>query len=141
MQEQARKSRWPQLLRHHPSAFLLAAQLLSLMLYPLMDDTQSGRLLFGAVALVVVPLAVWVVKRSASVNTIAWLLAVPAIVLTVISVLFEYKQLLPYSAMLEAALYFYAAEHGVDETVALETGMAEKSAEFRAAGAEVYRPE
>ena len=109
MQEQARKSRWPQLLRHHPSAFLLAAQLLSLMLYPLMDDTHSGRLLFGAVALVVVPLAVWVVKRSASVNTIAWLLAVPAIVLTVISVLFEYKQLLPYSAMLEAALYFYAA--------------------------------
>jgi phosphomethylpyrimidine synthase len=35
----------------------------------------------------------------------------------------------------------YAAEHGVDETVALEAGMAEKSAEFRAAGAEVYRPE
>ncbi len=35
----------------------------------------------------------------------------------------------------------YAAEHGVDETVALEAGMAEKSAEFLAAGAEVYRPE
>jgi phosphomethylpyrimidine synthase len=34
----------------------------------------------------------------------------------------------------------YAAEHGVDETVALDSGMAEKSAEFLAAGAEVYRP-
>ncbi|GFZ92285.1 phosphomethylpyrimidine synthase ThiC [Dyella caseinilytica] len=32
----------------------------------------------------------------------------------------------------------YAAEHGVDETAALEEGMAEKSAEFRAQGAEVY---
>ncbi|WP_271680550.1 phosphomethylpyrimidine synthase ThiC [Thermomonas mangrovi] len=33
----------------------------------------------------------------------------------------------------------YAAEHGVDEAKALEAGMAEKSAEFRAQGAEVYR--
>lgn len=109
MQDQARKPRWTQLLQHHPSAFLLAAQLLSLLLYPLMDDTQSGRLLFGAVALVVVPLAVWVVRRSPSANAIAWLLAVPAIVLTVVGVLFEQQALLPFSAMLEAALYFYAA--------------------------------
>lgn len=35
----------------------------------------------------------------------------------------------------------YAAEHGVDEQAALTSGMAEKSAEFRAAGAEVYRVE
>ncbi|BCT92657.1 phosphomethylpyrimidine synthase [Lysobacter helvus] len=34
----------------------------------------------------------------------------------------------------------YAAEHGVGETDALAAGMAEKSEEFRAAGAEVYRP-
>ena len=33
----------------------------------------------------------------------------------------------------------YAAEHGVDEARALETGMAEKSAEFLAQGAQVYR--
>ena len=32
----------------------------------------------------------------------------------------------------------YAAEHGVEETAALQEGMAEKSAEFRAAGAQVY---
>ena len=35
----------------------------------------------------------------------------------------------------------YAAEHGVDETAALQAGMAEKSAEFREQGAQVYRPE
>ena len=33
----------------------------------------------------------------------------------------------------------YAAEHGVDETQALQAGMAEKSAEFREQGAQVYR--
>ncbi len=33
----------------------------------------------------------------------------------------------------------YAAEHGVDEAAVLEAGMADKAAEFREAGAEVYR--
>lgn len=100
---------WGRLARRHPSAFLLAAQLLSLLLYPLMDQTQSGRLLFGAVALVVVPLAVWVVNRSPSVNLIAWLLAIPAMLLTVVGVAFERQALLTVSALLESALYFYAA--------------------------------
>ena len=100
---------WHAPLRRHPSAFLLAAQLLSLLLYPLVDDTQSGRLLFGAVALVVVPLAVWVVNRSPAVSAIAWLLAVPAVLLTVAGVLFREPVLLPWSALLESALYFYAA--------------------------------
>jgi phosphomethylpyrimidine synthase len=35
----------------------------------------------------------------------------------------------------------YAAEHGVDETQALDAGMADKAAEFREAGAQVYRPQ
>ena len=95
--------------RRHPSAFLLAAQLLSLLVYPLIDDSAGGRVLFGAVALVVVPLAVWVVNRSSFVNTIAWLLAIPAMLLTVLAVVFENDALLPFSALLEAALYFYAA--------------------------------
>ena len=100
---------WGLLARRHPSAFLLAAQLLSLMVYPLMDDTTSGRLLFGAVALVVVPLAVWVVNRSPSVHGIAWLLAVPAMIGTVLGVLLDYEQVLPWTALLESVLYFYAA--------------------------------
>ena len=79
---------WTVLARRHPSAFLLAAQLLSLLLYPSMDDTQGGRLLFGAVALVVVPLAVWVVNRSPSVSIIAWLLAIPAMGLTILCLMF-----------------------------------------------------
>ncbi|RYF66382.1 MAG: two pore domain potassium channel family protein, partial [Comamonadaceae bacterium] len=65
--------------------------------------------LFGAVALVVVPLAVWVVNRSAFVSTVAWALAIPAMLLTLVGVVFEHDALLPFSALLEAALYFYAA--------------------------------
>jgi hypothetical protein len=100
---------WPRFARRHPSAFLLAAQLLSLLLYPAMDNTHAGRLLFGAVALVVIPLAVWVIDRSPWSTAIAWMLAVPAISLTAIGVLAGATQLLPWSALLEALLYFYAA--------------------------------
>ena len=35
----------------------------------------------------------------------------------------------------------YAASQGMAEDEALEQGMAEKSAEFRAAGAAIYRPD
>lgn len=109
MQASSRLNVWTRSAKRHPSGFLLAAQLLSLMLYPLMDDTTGGRLLFGAVALVVVPLAVWVVRRSPSANVVAWLLAIPAVLLTVAGVVFDQEHLLPFSALLESALYFYAA--------------------------------
>lgn len=100
---------WWQQARQHPSALLLAAQLLSLLLYPLMEDTQTGRTLFGAIALVVVPLAVWVVKRSPAANWIAWLLALPAIALCIVGIGLESQRLLTLAAVLESALYFYAA--------------------------------
>ena len=100
---------WSVLARRQPSAFLLAAQLLSLLLYPLMDNTQTGRLLFGAVALVVVPLALWVVRLSPVASIFGWLLAVPAMALTLFGVLFDHAALLPFAAGLEAALYLYAA--------------------------------
>lgn len=93
----------------HPSALLLAAQMLSLLLYPLVDGTPSGRVLLGAVAVVVVPLAVWVVSRSAAANWIAWALATPAIVLSGVSIVSDRPDLVAWAALLEAALYFYAA--------------------------------
>ena len=104
-----RALRWRVIARHHPSAFLLAAQLVSLLVYPLMDDSSGGRLLFGAIALVVVPLTLWVVMRSPVMNGVGWLLAIPAMLLTMLGVLLGYHALLPISATLEAALYFYAA--------------------------------
>lgn len=109
MQQPAWSKPWAFVARRNPSALLLAAQLLSLLIYPSIDDTSSGRMLFGAVALVVVPLAVWVVNRSPSVRWIAWSLAIPAMLLTAAGVLLDVPGLLPFSATLEAALYFYAA--------------------------------
>lgn len=106
---QARLKLWRIVAKRHPSAFLLAAQLLSLLLYPLMDQTSEGRMLFGGVAVVVVPLAVWTVSRSPWLNVIAWLLAVPSLLLTVWVVTTDDTALLPLAATLESLLYFYAA--------------------------------
>ena len=100
---------WTTRLRHHPSAVLLAAQLLTLVLYPLMEQGDEGRVLFGAIGVIVVSLAVWVVNRSTYDNWIAWLLATPAILLSVAAVATARADLLMYSAIFESALYFYAA--------------------------------
>jgi len=97
------------LVRHHPSAFLLAAQLLSLMLYAAFDGIHSGRALLGAFSVLVLALAVWVVSRSPAINWIAWVLAIPAFMLSVLSALFVDPLLLGWSSLSEAALYFYAA--------------------------------
>jgi len=102
-------SDWIVRARQHPSALLLAAQLLSLLLYPMMDGHYGERVMFGAVALIVVPLAVLVVTRSASSNWIAWMLALPAIVLSASAIALDMPHLVVWSAILEAMLYFYAA--------------------------------
>ena len=101
--------RWPALGLAHPSALLLAAQLFSLLLYPLMEDAVDARVLFGAVALVVVPLAVVVVRRSRSGNWLAWILAAPAMLLSAAAILADRPELVIASAVLESLLYFYAA--------------------------------
>jgi len=97
------------LANHHPSAFLLAAQLLSLVLYAMFDGSSSGRALLGAFGVLVLALVVWVIDRSPALTWIAWVLVAPAILLSLLSILFVNPTLLVWSALLESALYFYAA--------------------------------
>ncbi|HJW46600.1 MAG TPA: potassium channel family protein [Lysobacter sp.] len=104
-----RHLRWRALARRHPSAFLLAAQLLSLVLFPLLDESANGRVVFGAFGALVLLLAVWVVNRTPASNWIAWLIAIPAFVLSLLSVLLGSDTLLVWSSLLEATLYLYVA--------------------------------
>jgi len=57
--------RWRTSTRYPPSAFLLAAQLVSLMLYAAVDTNQSGRALLGAFGVLILALVVWVINRNA----------------------------------------------------------------------------
>jgi hypothetical protein len=100
---------WRALTRRHPSAFLLAAQLLSLVLYAALDENSSGRVLLGLVGLLILALVVWVIDRSPALNWIGWILVAPAILLSLLYIIFDNPILLIWSSLLEAALYFYAA--------------------------------
>ncbi|MEO8355448.1 MAG: ion channel [Chloroflexota bacterium] len=100
---------WRGLARRHPSAFLLAAQLLSLVLYAAYDGSSRGRALLGAVGVLILTLVVWVITHSPAINWIAWVLVAPAIVFSLLSIFFIDPRLLIWSSLLEAALYFYAA--------------------------------
>jgi hypothetical protein len=95
--------------RRHPSAFLLGVQLLGVLLYPAMEDTDAGRAMFGAFGMLVLALALWVVNRSRSINWIAWCLAILAVLLSLLSVWGRRPDLLVYAQLLEGALYFYTA--------------------------------
>ena len=100
---------WRALTRRHPSAFLLAAQLLSLLLYAAFDGSSSGRALLGVLGVVILALVVWVIDRSPALTWIAWILVAPAIVLSLLFILFDHPALLIGTSLLEAALYFYGA--------------------------------
>lgn len=104
-----RGTRWRALARSHPSAFLLAAQLLSLLVFPMFDHMIGGRIVFSAFGALLVLLAVWTVNRTPAINWVAWLIATPAFGLSMLSVVTDNQALLVWSSLLEALLYFYAA--------------------------------
>ena len=101
--------RWLVNVRRHPSATLLGVQLLGVLLYPAMEDTQVGHAVFGVFGIVVLALALWVVNRSPSINWIAWMLALPAVLLSLLAAWTQLPELLMFAHLLEGALYFYTA--------------------------------
>jgi Ion channel len=97
------------LARRHPSALLLIAQLLGVLLYPFMETSGAGRALFSAFGIAVLGLVVLAVQRTPGLTWVGVLLAIPATVLLIIQATTGSDTLLPYSSALEAILYLYAA--------------------------------
>ena len=95
--------------RRQPSAILLGAQLLALLVYPAMEGSDVGRSLFSVFGIAILALVVLLVRSSTGFTWVALLLGTPATVLLVIQAVTQDDTLLPYSSALEAVLYFYAA--------------------------------
>jgi hypothetical protein len=95
--------------RKEPSAILFAAQLMALLLYPLLESGDAGRALFSALGIGFLGLVVLAVRTSPGITWIGILLAAPASALLVIQAVTGDTTLVPYSSALEAILYFYAA--------------------------------
>jgi hypothetical protein len=97
------------LVRKHPSGLLLAAQVLTVVLDPLIEQTKAGRAGFVVFGNVVLALALWVVFRSPLLNWIGMVLAVPAMAISLAALVGGYTGILGIGHLLEAAVYFYAA--------------------------------
>jgi hypothetical protein len=95
--------------RREPSAVLLAAQLLGVLLYPAMEGNDVGRSLFSVFGILILGLVVLAVRSSPTGFTwFAVALGAPATILLLIQAVTRDDALLPYSSALEAVLYFYA---------------------------------
>ncbi|HEX7989473.1 MAG TPA: ion channel [Stenotrophomonas sp.] len=101
--------KWIVMARRHPSAWLLAVQLLGVLLYPAMEQTPAGRALFGMFGMAVLGLAVWVVRRSPLGIWLALTLAIPAVVFSIAGVLLERYSLIAVAQAFECLLYFYTS--------------------------------
>ncbi|TAL27678.1 MAG: two pore domain potassium channel family protein [Aquabacterium sp.] len=97
------------LTRRHPSAILLVVQLGGLLLYPLLETTRGGPLALSAFGIAVLVITTGMVKLTPGLTWLSVCIALPAIALLVLQALFDLPHLLPWSAGLEAAFYFYAA--------------------------------
>jgi Ion channel len=95
--------------RRQPSAFLLAAQLLGVLVYPAMEGSEVGNALFSLFGIAILGLVVLSVRTSPGLTWVAIVLGTPATVLLLIQAITGDDTLLPYSSAFEAVLYFYAA--------------------------------
>jgi hypothetical protein len=96
--------------RDHPSAALLACQLVAVLLYPFLSDAWLGRATLGVVGIIVVGLALWTVRRTPALYLIAVALGTPAVVMTVLEAAFPHNDAIALtSACLHAPFYFYVS--------------------------------
>ena len=97
-------------IRAHPSAVLLAGQLLAVLAYPWTGTSTAGRALLGALGTVLVLAALYAVRRTPALGWIAALLGVPALVCNLLEPVWpDNDALLLASAVLHAPFYFYVS--------------------------------
>ena len=93
----------------HPSAALLAVQLIGVLSYPFMEDARIGRVMFEVFGALVLALAIWSVRRSAGPIWIPIALGVVASGLGIGDAFQDSMTLQVWSAAVHALFYFWAA--------------------------------
>jgi hypothetical protein len=95
--------------RREPSAWLFAAQIGGVLIYPSMEGSDAGHALFSLFGIAILGLVVLAVRRSPGLTGVALALGLPAAIMLVIQAVTGSDDLQPYSSAFEALLYFYAA--------------------------------
>ena len=101
---------WFSRLWQRPSAVLLAAQLIGVLLYPFMDESPVGRAALSLFSLLVLFLAVRAVRASPALLWVALLLGLPIVVLTIVEIFDPLNSaVILWSSVLHAVFYFYTS--------------------------------
>ena len=95
--------------RRIPSAGLLVVQLLGILMYPWMETSPRGRVVFNAFGLLVLGVALRVVRRSPWLTWLALVLAIVVIGLSAADAIAPHPALPVVIAAVESVFYFYAA--------------------------------
>jgi hypothetical protein len=103
-------SDWARAAWRHPSAVLLAVQLLGVLLYPFMDEQPAGRAMLSLFSLVVLVIAVRATRATPALIWVSLGLGLPVVVLTVLEGMSPNNQgVVLWSSVLHAAFYFYTS--------------------------------
>ncbi|WP_245994402.1 ion channel [Nocardioides immobilis] len=94
----------------HPSAILLVAQLVVVLLYPFLDQSTAGRAVIGVVQMGVVLIATWAVRSTPVLSWVAVVLGAPAMVLTIAEAISpESDAIVLASAAFHVPFYFFVS--------------------------------
>lgn len=102
--------RWLSQLWRHPSAVLLAVQLIGVLVFPFMEDSPLGRAALSTFGLIVLILAVRAVQATTALTWIAVLLGLPIVALTIVEAVDPANAPVALaSSVLHAVFYFYTS--------------------------------
>lgn len=98
------------LLKEHPSALLLTAQLVQVLAWPFLLDSTPGRAILGVLGMVAVAAAVFAVRRTPALGQVVLFLGAPAMVFTLLEALHPSTDwIVLTSAALHAPFYLYVS--------------------------------
>ena len=96
--------------REHPSAVLLAAQLLAVLAYPFLEGSPGGRAFVGVVQIAIVLIALAAVRRTPTLTWVAVLFVPPAMVFSVLEAISpDNGAIVLGSALFHVPFYFFVS--------------------------------
>ena len=105
----SRAARWRATLRKQPSAFLLAVQVLVILLLPALENSTAGRAVISLLSLSALITAVFTVRSTPALTWLSVTLALPAAVFEIWSLFDERSTILVLAHCALAVFYFYTA--------------------------------
>jgi hypothetical protein len=105
----SRAARWRATLRKQPSAFLLAVQVLVILLLPALENSTGGRVVISLLSLAALITAVFTVRSTPALTWLSVGLALPAAVFEIWSLFDDRSLILVLAHCALSVFYFYTA--------------------------------